>query len=297
MAAKELGYRMDSEVSRYMRYLATREGRRQKGVLGFLHLADNEREKEISRYAEKRAHELGYDIYSVRVSEHANNPSRISKIFAARGIKAFVIGNATRQVRSIELDWEKFAVVEMGHTLSRVAINRVIGNHFKNTQLGLRKLRLYGYQRIGFVCPSNVCQLHANMSYSAYLFQMQEISADNRIPPLIPKPPFQREALARWVRKHKPDAILTTSPFTYQYLQELGMRIPDDIGIIEYRDFERADGEIAAVVENREIKVTTSIDFLIGMEQRFETGLPKFPVVMMIDGRWQNGKSIQKRPR
>jgi LacI family transcriptional regulator len=291
-AAEQLGYRLDPEVSRYMRHLATRRSSRVREVLGFLHLADNPREQEIAMIAEVRAEQLGYGLYSVWLSEYPQNPRRITRIFEARGIKGFMVGNANRCMGALDLDWEKFSVVEMGQTLPQASMHRVIGNHYKNTLMALERMREAGYRRIGFVCPRNVCEIHLNMSQSAYLLHRENNPAMECIPPLISDPPLEREVLAEWLRNYRPDAILSTTPLTWEYLQELEIRVPKDVALVEYRDFERPDSSVAAVVENREVKVTTGIDYLAGMRQRFEVGPPDFPTVMMIEGSWRPGNSL-----
>lgn len=295
--AKALGYHSDPEVVRYMRHIASKREHRIKEVLGFIHLSgDNEREQEIGAVAEQRARDLGYGMHSVWASDFENNMKRISEIFRSRGIAAFVVGNAQIKIDTLDFDWSAFSVVELGHTIRNPPVNRVLGNHFDNSILALEKILETGYRRIAFVSPKNVCELHFNRSYSAYLFQTSSDSKAHAVTPLIFDKGLNCARFADWFKTHRPDAIYTTSELPYEYLNEMGVNIPEEVGLVEYRDSLPSNSEVSAVVEDRRVKVETGIDLLVSMKQKFEIGLPKFPIMTVVNGTWRQGSTLRQTP-
>lgn len=292
-AAKELGYHMDPEVSRYMRHIASGNAGRIQDNLGFLHLSDkNDREIQIHQIAERRARELGYGLYTVWASDFDKHLGRVGKIFKARGISAFIVGNAKDTLEITGFNWDDFSVVEIGHTIRNPPVNRVIGNHFDNSILALNSIIASDYRKIGFVSPRNVCRLHFNRPHAAFLFKTQSTPGVKGVKPLINEEKLTFSTFEKWFRQHGPDAIYTTSHLPFEYLHKMGVSIPDEVALVEYHDAGSANAQVTAVVEDRTLKVQTGIDLLVSMTQKFELGLPKIPIQTLVNGIWNPGTTL-----
>ncbi|MCC5835330.1 MAG: LacI family DNA-binding transcriptional regulator [Opitutales bacterium] len=295
-AAKELGYHMDPEVSRYMRHIASGNAGRIQDSLGFLHLSDkNDREVQIHEIAEARARELGYSLYTLWASDFRKHIGRVGKIFQARGISAFIVGNARETLEMPSFNWNDFSVVEIGHTIRNPPVNRVIGNHFDNTVLALERIIASGYRRIGFVSPKNVSQIHFNRPHAAYLLKTQSTPGITGLAPLIAEKQLTFSSFKTWFSDEKPDAIFTTSHLPCEFLRKMDIRIPDEVGLVEYHDAASTSSEVTAVIEDRALKVQTGIDLLVSMKQKFELGLPRVPIQTLVNGIWNPGITLLQK--
>jgi LacI family transcriptional regulator len=77
-----------------------------------------------------------------------------------------------------------------------------------------------------------------------------------------------------------------------RWLHELGLRVPQDIGLIQYEW--RPDHDSWAGIDQRNDLVgEAAIDMLISMIHHHEAGVPKYPRATMIGCSWTDGSTVK----
>src|SRR5438034_8439504 len=103
--------------------------------------------------------------------------------------------------------------------------------------IAVKKIHAVGDRRIGLIFSWEHDRTIGGNIYGGFIWASSRLGIQNPIPPLdsdtdatettaIAKRNFQT-----WLKRHKPDAILTTSPETMALLLELGYRVPGDIAV------------------------------------------------------------------
>jgi LacI family transcriptional regulator len=110
--------------------------------------------------------------------------------------------------------------------------------------------------------------------------------------PILPRRNINEENLGAWMRKYKPDAVISSGRI-YSMLRELGYRVPDDVGFASL-DLSEAPSEIAGLDQRYDL-VGREVAKLVMQDVSFNTvGSPKFPKVVLVDSHFRKGPSLVK---
>lgn len=168
---------------------------------------------------------------------------------------------------------------------------------FYNTRLAFQHLNDLGHERIGFIY-SEYMDIESNgATRSAFILEQSALPAAQRVPILFLErfregiPP----ELTAWLESHRPSAIICINPVVREWLVELGMRIPEDIGLVNLNLVSDVAGW-AGIDENHAKIGAAAVDLLIGQLSRNELGLPRAPRKILVPGTWVNGATL-KIPR
>jgi LacI family transcriptional regulator len=98
---------------------------------------------------------------------------------------------------------------------------------------------------------------------------------------------------AAWLRKYRPEAILSDIPETRKYLGELGYRIPKDIGLAATSVL---DGNADAGVEQNSEEIgKAAVETLLSLLNHNLVGVPQIVREVVITGTWVDGSSLPPR--
>jgi DNA-binding LacI/PurR family transcriptional regulator len=89
--------------------------------------------------------------------------------------------------------------------------------------------------------------------------------------------------------RHKPDVILTAAAQVPAMLQELGYRIPQDIGVAG------ASGDVpvdAGINQHSEEIGRIAVEMLVKQININELGVPSAPCRILVESHWVDGKSL-----
>jgi len=158
------------------------------------------------RGARAGAEKFGYRLEEFTVSKEMPL-SRIEKILRARNIRGIlVLPHGGLKVEWHRFRWEHFSAVRLGRPLDEVALfHSVAPDQPSNAALAFSKMHARGYTRIGFL---GVGTWHL----AGFLQRQCEEPEELRVPPFTwPKqtPATMTPELAKWLKRYKPDAILT----------------------------------------------------------------------------------------
>ena len=246
------------------------------------------------RGAEERARALGYRIEEFWLRERGLNPARASQILHARNVAGLFIAPQPSAGATLELDWPGFSAVALGYTLASPSLHLVSTHQYRSMKLALQRLIERAHHRIGLVMLGASDDRVDHNWLAGYLVMQQQMPAAARLPYLF-LPEWNDTTFARWVRRHRPDAVVTKSPEVLPALQRLGIRVPQDMSVA-FLTLPHVNGDYSGVDENPREVGAAATDFLAGMIHRNEHGVPAMPQRLLIEGTWIDGRTVRPAP-
>lgn len=299
--AKAQGYTPDPNLTELMRYLRKRDISKEEPVIAILNAKHEPLDKLcrdsllIRQGAKERAEELGFKTEDFWLHEPGMRMKRIVQILEARGIRGIVVLPVETLRDVFSLPQENFTGVATCAVAAKLGYNQVHPHFYQSMHVGIASLVERGFERIGF-CVTDSEDERSNHLYKSYLLWHQSnMPAKNRVP-ILSKASIEKDDLIKWVKKKKPDVVLSPNIEHYHWLKEAGIRIPEDISFAALSPALEETGEIAQVrIGFRKIG-STAIDLLKAKLAREQVGPQANPAVTLIRGEWVDGTSIRPSP-
>ena len=300
-AAQSIGYRKHPLVATLMSQVRQRRPVKYQGTLAFLYALPNHTSIEddphfagsIYRGIEKQAMGLGFKIEPCPLEDRALNGPQLERLFYHRGIEGLIIGPIQRKAVSLELDWSQYALVAIGYTLANPMIQRIVPDTFNGMITVLEQLHARGYKRIGFLLHEKTINPHVVKNFgAAYLWYHQAVL--KRRPLAI----YESKAgdwvgFKRWVTSKSPDVVIGFLPETISHLEEMGLKVPQDIGFAGLD--EGGDAIALSRLDQRAEAIgIAAVDEVFSLLQNNERGLPEYPAVRLIPSIWSEGYTLRK---
>jgi len=192
-------------------------------------------------------------------------------------------------------NWEAFFPAASGFSLRAPRLHRVCCDYFQCASLALDRLHKLGYRRIGLALSSELDDRVSHLWYAAYLLH-QASRRTGKIPAMI-QPAITKEALAAWLRLHRPDVVLTAedrwvAPIR-EWLHDLGLQVPADIGYASL-DIVPACREVAGIDQRNVAIGRALVDLTVSLMNSPERGIPKRPSSVLIQGEWHPGTTVRE---
>lgn len=300
-AAQSLEYRPHAVVADLMAQLRTLKIKADTATLGFITAWPTrdgwEKSPNHRRFfagVKARARELGYKIEEFWLREPGMTSQRMSRILRARGIRGLILQSLPKAHGHLSLEWRHFAAVAKGLTVARPRLHRVISSHFEDMRLVGHHLTKLGYRRPGLVLDAELDARVDRAWLAAYLLQQQELSARERVPPLIMDGGQAGSKFARWFAKHRPDAILFTGLPMPSWIESLGLRVPEDVGLA-CLDWSAEMEPMAGIDADSDMIGAAAVDLLVGQLHAHEYGIPAREKIVAVNGLWVPGRSLRRQ--
>lgn len=298
--ARKHGYTPDPFASTLARRRGDKQAKVYKGVIACIHghtdhswLHVHPHYHRMFQGATAAAQALGFTV-----DEHwAHDPQarglRLRKILHARGTRGIAVLSA--HANEMSIDWEHYPVAWLG--------SRQAGFHYTTTDaydcvtLAFDQLLAKGYRRITGFLPADADRAVGHRLFGA-LVQKQtlHLAPTDRVPPLTDRA-TSPAALADWVRKTKPDALLVwTNPITlpFDWLASHSIVPGRDLAVAELH-MVRKDTAFSGVLWPYEGMGEAAVHLLVEQMHRNESGLPAYPRGVLIPPSWQEGQSTPPR--
>lgn len=293
-AAARLGYRTDARLNQLMAYLRSGKGGASGTNVVWLYNVEKEdgifTESWISGYlagARKRAEQFGYHLDLIWVRSPKYPPAQISSVLKARGIEGIIVFNPGDDFpRNIPLDWNNFAVSAIeGHHTGK-GFSRVISHTFEGMQEVVTRLTRLGYKRPGLVMGAWINETNDHYWKGGFIDAQDLLEENNRLVPLIAE--NWSAVLSRWINENRPDVIICAERSMLDALTSLGIRVPEDMGLIHLNITEDVP-DWSGIDNLHEQLGEAAFDMMVAQINRWETGLRPNPRTMYIQGNWQDG--------
>lgn len=295
--AGKLGYQPDPLLSAFANYCRTRSPSGITAALAWINARRNPDElrsfKEFDLYwqgATTEAARAGYSLEEFRVNNELT-PARLERILQARGIRGILLPPG--RLDWPEFPWDRFSVVRFGYSVPEPRAHLVTSHQLADGMIAWRSMRERGYRRIGLVTVAWATTHFAAGYLRAQLF------AENGIPlsPLLFQsndPATRCRALRSWLRRTKPDAILTDVADLRRQVEQIGYRVPGDIGLATTTLLDGGNID-AGIDQNSEEIGRAAAQLLISLINHNERGVPAIGREVLIEGKWVDGTSLPRK--
>ena len=303
--AKEMGFVPDPFLSALAAHRQQRVTAQDHGVLAWINHWNNPKRlrqyKEFDLYwrgAGEAAAKFGYRVDEVRWESDCP-PKRLEKILLARGIEGILIPPHHDVLHWEDFDWNKFSVVRFGLSVPSPDSNVVTADLHRATVMAIGKIREYGYRRIGMTVKEEHNRRVGGSILSGFLYAQTMLNLKPALPPLMTfvqtwtadELSRQKAALEVWLKRHQPDAVLTSDIEVPGMMRDLGHRIPQAIAVAGTTVCD-IPGVDAGVDQHAEAIGRTAVETLLKQMNVNERGEPRHPVRILVESRWQDGKSL-----
>jgi len=316
--ARQEGYRPNPLVAMYQAQARASRPTAMQAAMGWLNDYPNATSWQefpwlkgyLSR-ARQRCEAMGYRLEEINLStangSFESEAKRVSKILKTEGIYGVILP-LMLNYQYLLTEWENCVVslIGSGHLRPPTGLNALQSQFypqrfpiadrdlFFNIRLAHQNLLHLGYSRIGLVY-SRYIDVEANgQAQGGYLVEQAALPESDRVPILFLErfKEGRPAAFDQWLEKYKLDAILCINPVIRDWVEELGLSVPGDIGLANLNLVSDVSGW-SGVDEKHEEIGAASIDLLIGALSRNELGLPRQPRKILIPGEWVMGSTLR----
>jgi LacI family transcriptional regulator len=304
--AEEMGYRPDPSLSALAAYrFARQEHKIQSGLAWINRYKDPKQWRkygELKAYwtgAEKAAERFGYHLEEVLWAP-GEPLKRLEKILDARGVRGILLPPHHFPLDWAGFDWNKFSAVRFGMSVRNPDVHAVTTDQVRAMILAMEKIRQHGYERIGLIVPKDFDR-HLGGNYVGGFYAAHELlDLGHLLPPLSTdrmvyseQPETARQALEKWLHKHRPDAVLTTLVEVPSLIQKIGLRIPEDLAVAGNSILDLPLD--AGINQNSEVIGRIAVETLVSQINLNERGQPIAPCRILVESLWQDGKSLPSK--
>ena len=262
--------------------------------------------------ARQRCADMGYRLEEISLNvadgqSYDEEVARAGKLLRNRGIYGIILPLMLNH-QYLLAEWEDcvVALIGSGHIRSAAALDGPQSHFypqrfpiadrdlFFNMRLAFEQLRQLGYFRIGLVYSRYIDAEANGQAQGAYLTEQSQMPEGDRIPILFLErfKEGRPAAFDQWLDQNKPDAILCINPVIRDWVEELGLKAPQDIGLANLNLV--ADvSDWSGVNEQHEEIGAAAVDILVGALSRNELGLPRQPRKVLIPGEWVPGSTLR----
>ena len=243
---------------------------------------------------EMRAKSLGYGIDHFYLNDPGVTPKRLAKILDARNIRGLIVfGLFEGSVIPKEFDllWKHHAATVIGTHSVRPPLSWVSNDQFSTAAYAVEELFRLGYRHPALCINADIDARVENRFSGGFHAALGKWGLSSSIPVFG----IDANAMKRfesWVKKHRPDVILTIHPGIKKWVESFGLRVPRDIGLVNLDNVLDEDGW-AGMLQNNQSIGSAAVDVVVGQIHRNEMGIPPFQKCVLVSSTWTGGKTIR----
>lgn len=303
--AQELGYTPNPYVSTLMSHLRTLKPVPYQAGLALIDTLPSREawktfavQRRFFEGARNRAQMLGYQLERFWAYEDGMSRERLTDMLVSRGIRGVIIPpvrDYSSTGNQLPIDPKQFCCATLGCKIVDPAYHFATNDQYSTGQLAHTRLRECGYKRVGLAIPRYVeCIVEQRFSSGfRNALESKEIPSHRNSILRYDKTGGQRQFEA-WIHAFKPDAVCTVFPEVRDWLENLGLIAPRDIGIATL-DWQEELRGWSGVNQQSERVGASVIDLVVQLLHRNETGEPEYPGGSLVEGTWVDGETTRPR--
>ncbi len=299
-AARDTGYRANARVAGAMRQIRRPSSARSRDTAAWIfapYAADQTPRHDYLRTmreaASLRAERLGWQIEAVNLRDPQWTAASLGRILFHRGIHSAVLPPFQAAVDNLGIDFSRMAAVAIGYSLPAPPLSRVARSSIDSMELLFQELLRRGYRRPAFIQLWGEHLKTHRLPWAGFHVAQQVLPPAHRLPVLTIRSP---DAVAGWVRRHRPDVVIGDSVSILGAIRRAGIRVPRDLGFA-LNTRTREDRGIAGLDPNYALLAESATDLVIQMAQQHEFGIPRVPRVLLVGSTWRNGATLRPPAR
>ena len=305
-AADKLGYRPNAVVSHLIAQL--RAGRSAQ-FQAKLALVNAHRDPKAFRTpatipayvrgCERRGLQLGYTFDHFWLHDPKLKAESWIRILRTRGIKGIIIVGLMDHNQlppHLQAVWAAFPSVVTGVRTRDPALSFSCVDHHDLLIQAFERALALGYQRPALVIDERIDRLVEGRFSGAMLTAQQGLPAARRVPAFRHIEPARTDPkfFPRWLDRHRPDVLLSLYNIVFPWLKDHGLRVPQDIGVIQL-EWRESHAEISGMNQHNDAVGEAAVDMVVGQIHRNESGIPDFPRATLIGASWVEGESVREQ--
>lgn len=304
--ANKLSYRPDPLLRALAEYRQDRRAKAYQATLAWLDFYPQprgmERILDFRQYREgafARANELGYKLEIITPVQSGLADEALKRVLRARAIQGLLLPPQPQPNTVLPYNFDEFSAVTFGFSLKQPQFHMITNHQFYSSALAVRTLRDYGFRRIALMLTRQTDERSQHNYLGGFLAEQVRWPLADRVPHIVFDETESDERDVQpyltWIRRHKPDAILTSSlPGTRALLKLAGLSVPDDVALASTAV---QAGTQAGINQNSFEIGRVAVDTLVGLLYRNECGAPTIARRILVDGFWQDGPTAPARMR
>lgn len=248
---------------------------------------------EVFHGAFLRARQLGYCLQEIAFRDEGLSGERLNKMLLARGVLGLVFSEMPGLEEMSALEWPRFALVSVGTHSGNPALTHIQTDHYENMALAMRELFKLGYRRPGLALRPYLDIATRHRYVAAFLYAQTHLPVADRTQALV----FDEDRMDvfdGWLRKGRPDVVITGNYRVRNWIEKMGFSIPGDIGLV-HLDVSPGKTDCSGVHQRRQSIGAEAIDTIIAQIHRNERGHPAITKGIYIESDWVIGKTLRKK--
>jgi DNA-binding LacI/PurR family transcriptional regulator len=305
--AKRLGYHPNPYISTLMRIRRQGKALKERPVLALVcgqRTLDGWRNhpaatiRQMREGAFERATFRGFRAQEFWLHRDDMSNERFSEMLRARGIQGLLLSPLAEGDSIPALRWDYFSAVSLSVPQPNLMLTTVCNDHYFSAVQVVRECHLRGYRRPGLVLRRGH-QDRFQGRWEAGVMMGGQMLANLRGPAPLYIDETDGAELIRWLKREKPDVVITPSldtvPDMIGTLQGAGWRIPEDLGFALLA-CPIQGAPVSGIFQNGRLIGALAVDTLISLIERHEQGLPEQATTLMVEGQWNEGTTLRPRP-
>jgi DNA-binding LacI/PurR family transcriptional regulator len=306
MAAARVGYRRNAAIGCLMAELRRTGAGRFEAALALLNANEDRdafvRHPTVPVYLEgvrRRAEKLGYSLDEFWLHDPAIGGKRLASILRARGIRgALVVGLLKtnclpERMRAV---WEEFPSVVTGVRTRNPALSFAGADQYGLALHAYERAWALGYRRPALVLDPVIDSLIDGRFTGGFLIGQQRFRGG--APPIAPFTRIEEARLdlgcfSEWLRQAQPDVLFTLYHEVERWLHHSGLRIPEDIGLIQY-EWRAQRSHWAGMDQRNDLVGEAAVDLLVSMIHNGQQGVPEQPLATLVSSQWVGGDTVKE---
>ena len=294
--AVKLGYRRNPLVSALMAGLRGWHPRgREAHVIAYVESypasATAQQRGSLRRFREGAAEGAarhGYRLHIFRMGEGGLSETRLEQVLGARGIRGVVFAPFPQTGSVLTQRWEHHALATLGFSLAQPPLHRAVNHQVHSIRLALAELLALGYRRIGLVMSRHEnARVERNWLSSVLLAQHEHAGTDRSFP-LFFEEKIGRGPLVAWLRRERPDVVVSTEEGVLAMMGRAGGRGAGRPGFAHLHLTPDLAG-CSGIDQNNERVGAAAMDLVVEQLHGNSFGVPENPKTVLIEGRWMAG--------
>jgi LacI family transcriptional regulator len=303
--AAEMGYRLNPTVAQLMAELRQNRSPGYQATLALINAHESRdafsNHPTIPAYVtgcRQRARQLGYQLDDFWLHEPDMPAARWLSIFRARNIRGVVIVGLMRRNRlpaRLAALWDEFPALVTGVRTREPALSFACSDHHALALLAFEKAVALGYRRPALVLDGVIDDLVDGRFSAGFLIgQSRLIAAEQLTRPFfeVAAARTDRAVFSKWFEENQPDVIFTLYHEVERWVRDLGLRVPEDVGLIQY-EWRSDHAAWAGMDQRNDLVGAAAVDMLISMVHHNERGVPEHPRATLIGSHWVDGATVK----
>jgi LacI family transcriptional regulator len=286
-AARRLGYRPNPRVSALMAHIRQAQPVSVGERIAFLWIDAPPGERPYRKMfdgAKERAVQLGYSLEEFWLATPGVSARRLQQILQTRGIAGLLISPRCEPNPTFRIDWDwnQFSAVVLGIAEGEPELHHSAHHHYGGMRQAMLRLQAMGRRRIVALLDRKL-EERGRRAWSA-AFLAHHPRPDQAFASLSLEVSDDFSRLVAWVRRQKPDAIVS-GRWVIEMMIRRGWRSSPKIAVA-LLDWSPNPWGFGGIDQGEEIIATNAVDLVAGQLQRNERGIPAHVKMLLFAGRW-----------